>query len=258
MPVSLSLRRSAQGGSEREAALQLLEQQLPNLVDTSPRNTLAHPAFWQLASAAATSSPGLTEDLTLLGYDLPAAVALGQQQLQQVQQLLGLDAAQLQQQLASQLGTSSNTFLPEHRATLMQAAASSAPARALLGQLQLIEVLAAALGLSAVQLTLPTSSSELVRRLTGRASAAPAISEQLSSAIRAAGPALVAAVSQLPASSLEQPGVAGLLQLMDRQPELQVRRESVLCQGKGPRFSCTGRAVPQVTAAVCDCHRTTN
>lgn len=267
------LRRSAQGSTQHEAALQLLEAQLPHLVDTSPRNTLAHPAFWQLASAAAASSPGLTEDLTLLGYDLAAAAAVGQQQLQQVQQLLGLDATQLQQQLASQLSLSDNTFPPEHRATLMQAEAASAPARALLGQLQLIEVLAACLGLSAVQLSLPPSSSELFRRLTGRASAAPAISEQLSSVIRAAGPALVAAVSKLPASSLEQPGVAGLMQLLDRQPELQVSWCCV-CQGQMPQgqvhraglfqqdsLGCTkGHSCQSLPCccSVCDCYNFTS
>jgi hypothetical protein len=199
-----------------------LEQQLPHLVDTSPRNTLAHPAFWQLAQAAGGSTPGLAEDLALLGYDLTAAGAVGQAQLQLVQQLLGLDAAQLQQQLLTQLQTSSNILLPDQRPQLQQAVSSSAPARALLGQLQLIEVLSACLGLPAVQLCLAPSSSEVVRRLTGRAGTPAAISQQLVDTITAAAPALVSAVSQLSASSLAQPSVAGLLQLMESKPELTV------------------------------------
>lgn len=221
-PPSPLYPRSSAGSNQREAALTRLEQQLPHLVDTSPRNTLAHPAFWQLAQAAAGSSPGLAEDLALLGYDLTAAAAEGQAQLQQVQQLLGLDATELQQQLVAQLQTSSNVLLPDQRPQLQQAIAGSAPARSLLGQLQLIEVLSTCLGLPAVQLGLAPSSSEVVRRLTGRAGAPAAISQQLAAAITAAAPALVSAVSQLSASSLAQPSVAGLLQLMESKPELKV------------------------------------
>lgn len=223
--------RSSPGAGQREAALQLLERQLPHLVDTSPCSALAHPTFWQLAQAAGSSSRGLLGDLSLLGYNLAAAAAEGAEQLQQVQQLLGLDAAQLQQLLVTQLKASSNMLLPDHQAQLMQAVASSSPARALLGQLQLLEVLAVCLGRSAVQLRLPPSSSELVRRLTGRASAPPAISEQLSRTIQAAGPALVSAVSQLSANSLLQPSVSGLMQLMDNKPELKVRIcKHMMCQ----------------------------
>lgn len=214
--------RSSPGAGQREAALQLLERQLPHLVDTSPCSALAHPAFWQLAQAAGSSSRGILDDLDLLGYDLAAAVAEGAEQLQLVQQLLGLDAAQLQQQLVTQLKASGNILLPDHQAQLMQAVANSAAARALLGQLQLLEVLAVCLGRSAVQLLLPPSSSELVRRLTGRALEPPAISEQLAGAIQAAGPALVSAVSQLSGSSLSQPSVSGLMQLMDSKAELKV------------------------------------
>jgi hypothetical protein len=208
-----------------------LEQQLAHLVDTSPRTTLAHPAFWQLAQAAAGSNLGLAEDLVLLGYDLTAAAAVGQAQLQQVQQLLGLDAAQLQQQLVTQLQTSSNILLPDQRPQLQQAVSSSAPARALLGQLQLIEVLSACLGLPAVQLCSAPSSLEVVRRLTGRAGTPAATSQQLAATITAAAPALVSAVSQLSASSLVQQDVAGLLQLMRSKPELTVSHSRVQTHG---------------------------
>lgn len=222
--LCMLLRRSSKGSSQSQAALQLLLQQLPQFVDASPRTALAHPAFWQLAGAAAQGSPGLSQDLTLLGYDLEAAAAVATQQLQQVQQLLGLDAAQLQQQLLAELKASSSILLPEQQPQLLQAVGGNAAARALLGQLQLVEVLAACCGLSAVQLCLPPCSSELVRRLTGRGPAAPPASEQLLAAIREAAPALVAAVRQLPSSSMARPGVSGLLQLLDSKPELQVRR----------------------------------
>jgi hypothetical protein len=201
--------------------LHLLQQQLPQFVDTSPRTTLAHPAFWQLAQAAASSSPGLSQDLSLLGYSLDAAATEATQQLQQAQQLLGLDVAQLQQQLLAELKASISILQPEQQQQLLQAVSGSAAARGLLAQLQLVEVLAACCGLSAVQIRLTPSSIELVRRLTGRG-AAPAVSEQLAGAISAAAPALQAAVCQLPASSLAQPGVTGLLQLLDSRPELQV------------------------------------
>lgn len=213
--------RSSRGSSQPQAALHLLQQQLPQFVDTSPRTTLAHPAFWQLAQAAASSTPGLSQDLSLLGYSVDAAAAEATQQLQQAQQLLGLDVAQLQQQLLAELKASINILQPEQQQQLLQAVSGSAAARGLLAQLQLVEVLAACCGLSAVQIRLTPSSIELVRRLTGRG-AAPAVSEQLAGAISAAAPALQAAVRQLPASSLAQPGVTGLLQLLDSKPELQV------------------------------------
>jgi hypothetical protein len=159
--------------------------------------------------------------MSLLGYSLDAAAAEATQQLQQIQQLLGLDAAQLQKQLLAELKASRNILLPEQQQQLLQAVSGSAAARGLLAQLQLVEVLAACCGLSAVQIRLTPSSIELVRRLTGRG-AAPAVSEQLAGAISAAAPALQADVRQLPASSLAQPGVTGLLQLLDSKPELQV------------------------------------
>lgn len=214
--------RSQAGGDRPEAALELLQQQLPQYVDTSPRNALSHPNFWQLACAAADAQGGLAQDLSLLGYDLQAAAAAASEQLQQVEQLLGLNASKLQQQLLGHINAKNNMLLPEQQVQLVQAVSSNAGARALLGQLQLLEVLSTALGLSAVQLSLPPSSAELVRRLSGKASPPPVISEQLAHAIQAAAPALCTAVGQLPAQSLAQPGVAGLLQLINSKPEFKV------------------------------------
>jgi hypothetical protein len=214
--------RQRQSAGQAAAALHEWEQQLPQLVDTSPRNALSHPAFWQLALAAAKAQPGLPQDLLLCGYDVGTAAAAAAQQVQAVQQLLGLDVATLQQQLLSQLQAGSNILLPEHKAQRLQAASGSAPARALLGQLQLVEVLAAGLGRTAVQLTLPPSRSEVVARLTGRVSPPPELTPELTQALQAAAPALVAAVQQLSAASLAQPDIAGLLQLMEGKPELQV------------------------------------
>ena len=93
----------------------------------------------------------------------------------------------------------------------------------MVGQLQLIEVLAAALGRSGVTLgRLPVSSCELVRRLTSMGQAAPPLSTQLTQALQAARPALVAAAQQVSAQGLGQASVSGLLQLMAQNPELQV------------------------------------
>lgn len=208
--------------------LQQLEQQLPQLVDTSPRAALAHPAFWQLARAAADANPGLQEDLSLLGYNSlgdDGASSAASQQLQQVQALLGLDVAQLQQQLLAALkATSPNILLPQHQQQLLASVSGNAAARAALGQLQLVEVVAAALGLTAVQLSQAApSSSELVRRLTGRvATPAPAISQQLEQALKAAAPTLLAAVSQLSVHNLAQPSIEAFLQMLSSKPELQV------------------------------------
>lgn len=188
----------------------------------SPRNILSHPAFWHLAQAAANGHPGLPEDLLLMGYNLDAAVAACSQQLQQVEQLLGLQAATLQQQLATQAKVSSHLLLPEHHQQLLRAVSGNAAARTSLAQLQLLQVLAACLGLSGVQVCLAPSSFEVVRRLTGHGPEPHSLPQQLSSALQAAAPALLSAVSQLPASSLAQPGVPGLLQLLDSKPELQV------------------------------------
>lgn len=157
-----------------------------------------------------------------MGYNLDAAVAASGQQLQQVEQLLGLQAATLQQQLVTQAKVSSHLLLPEHHQQLLQAVSGNAAARTSLAQLQLLQVLAACLGLSGVQVCLPPSSFEMVRRLTGHGPAPHPIPQQLSSALQAAAPALLSAVSQLPASSLAQPGVPGLLQLLDSKPDLQV------------------------------------
>jgi hypothetical protein len=157
-----------------------------------------------------------------MGYNLEAAVAASSQQQQQVEQLLGLQAATLQQQLATQAKVSSHLLLPEHHQQLLQAVSGNAAARTSLAQLQLLQVLAACLGLADVQVCLAPSSFEVVRRLTGHGPVPHPVPQQLSSALQAAAPALLSAVSQLPASSLAQPGVPGLLQLLDSKPDLQV------------------------------------
>jgi hypothetical protein len=207
--------------------LSALEAHLPQLVDTSPRNTLGHPAFWQLAqAAAAAASSSLAQDLPLLNYHLQTAADAAAGQLAQLQELLGLDAASLRQELLSQLQLSPNLLLPADQQALLDAVSGSSEGRRLLGQLQLLEVLAAALGLSSVQLSLPVSSCELLRRLTSMGQAAPALSTQLTQALQAACPTLLAALQQLPAHSLAQPSVAGLLQLCSSKAELKVRQRA--------------------------------
>lgn len=157
----------------------------------------------------------------MLGYDVTAAASTASEHLQLVEELLGLKASQLQQELGSHPGMRTSALLPQHRAELLKIAAGNTDCQASLGRLQLLEFLASILGCTAVQLLQPASSVELVRRLTGKAVLPPSPSPELIEALQAAAPALVAAVGQQPDTQLPH-GLSGLMHLMEQHPDLQV------------------------------------
>lgn len=218
----------------RQHGAQLLQQlvhQLHHMTDTPPLAALSHPAFWQLAQQAVASSPALAQDLPLLGYDLASADAAATQ-LQQLQQVVQLNAASLQQQLKKDARISSSLLQPGKTKQLLAAVSGDAEARKAAAQLVLLQVLAEALGLSAVQIGSPVSSCELVARLTGLPPPTRELGQQLQVKLASAAPALLAAVSMLPAAALEQASVGSLLQLLGSKPELQVStRTALLCTG---------------------------
>lgn len=199
-----------------------LVQHLPQLTDMPVTTALNHPAFWELAQAAAEQRQVLNQDLQLLGYDIAAAASTSSSQLQQMQKLLGIEAAILQQQLVQQSQADTDLLLPGHAKQLHGAMVNSSQGHQSLAQLQLLQLLAQALGFSGVQVTGPASAPELVRRLTGTASGQQAVDAELLQQISAAGPQLLSAVTQVPVKALAQPSVDKLLQLMNSRPELQV------------------------------------
>eukprot|EP00775_Hariotina_reticulata_P006313 gene6313-6548_t len=210
---------------QHQHVLEELQQQLPLLIDSSPLQVLQQPHFWDFAQAAAATTPPLAQDLPILGYDLDSALLLASQQLQQLQELLGLQVSDLQKDLQQLVKVDGSAFSSGTAASqLATAVAGNKEGKESLAQLQLMQVLAQALGLSSVQLTGPLSACELVLRLTGvswqqrQQLVAPEGVEQSLSAI---APQLVAAVSQLPVSALKQPSVENLLQLMQSQEALK-------------------------------------
>jgi len=215
---------------QHQRVLEELQQQLPLLIDGSPLQVLQQAHFWEFAQAAAETTPPLAQDLPVLGYDLDLAALLAAQQLQQLQELLGLQVSDLQKDLQQFHKSDGNAFSTgSQQAHMVAAVAANQEARQKLAQLQLIQVLAQALGLSSVQLSGPVSACELVLRLTGvtlqqQQQQQLNVSSQLEQLLVAAAPQLLVAVSQLPSSALMQPSVESLLQLMNSQETLKVCR----------------------------------
>lgn len=203
--------------------LQELLGQLHQLTDTPALAAVSHPAFWQLAQQASAGSLPLSQDLQLLGYDLAAAASSAAGELQQLQQLLALDASELQQQLLRSGRVDAELLQPGRMKELLAAVAGDAAARQAVAGLQLLQVLGQALGLSSVQLVSPVSACDLLARLTGRQQQPRELAQGLQQQLSAAAPQLLAAVQQLPAAALEQATVGSLLQLLSSKPELQVR-----------------------------------
>jgi hypothetical protein len=232
MHYAANLRLVSLPGACREGSpqpgKQLLQELLPQLhqlTDTPPLQAVSHPTFWQLAQQASSASAALTQDLQLLGYDLTAAASRAANELQQVQQLLGLNASELQQQLLRSGKVDASLLQPGRVKELLAAVAGDAAARQAVAGLQLLQVLAQALGLSSVQLSSPGSACELLARLTGRQQQQRELGQALQQQLAAAAPQLLAAVQQLPAAALEQATVGSLLQLLSSKPELQVREK---------------------------------
>jgi hypothetical protein len=214
--------------SSLQQARQLLQQvvgQLHQLTDMPPLQAVSQPAFWQLAQQAAAGSQALSQDLQLLGYDLTAAASSAASQLQQLQQLLGVNPAELQQQLLRSGGVDASLLQPGRMHELLAAVPGDAAAKQAVAGLQLLQVLSQALGLSAVHVCSSISPCELVARLTGRQQQQRELGEDLQQQLAAAAPQLLAAVQQLPAAALEQATVGSLLQLLNSKPELQVRQQ---------------------------------
>ncbi|WIA08704.1 hypothetical protein OEZ85_008128 [Tetradesmus obliquus] len=207
-----------------QQAKQLLQEllgQLHQLTDTPALAAVSHPAFWQLAQQASAGSLPLAQDLQLLGYDLAAAASSAAGELQQLQQLLALDASELQQQLLRSGRLDASLLQPGRMKELLAAVAGDAAARQAVAGLQLLQVLGQALGLSSVQLCSPVSACDLLARLTGRQQQPRELAQGLQQQLSAAAPQLLAAVQQLPAAALEQATVGSLLQLLSSKPKLQ-------------------------------------
>eukprot|EP00878_Enallax_costatus_P003419 GHUV01003630.1.p1 GENE.GHUV01003630.1~~GHUV01003630.1.p1 ORF type:complete len:938 (+),score=439.83 GHUV01003630.1:187-3000(+) len=204
-----------------------LLNQLPKLTDTPVTAALNHPEFWQFALSAAQQHEVLAQDLLLLAYDVAAAASSVTGQLQQIEQLLGVSAAGLQQQLAQELHSPPSILLPGQEKQLLAAVAHHSQARQHLAQLQLLQLLAQALGLSTVHVTGAPTAPQLVTRLTGVAGTQHAVDPSLLQRLSAVGPQLLSAVSQVPVKALEQPSVGGLLKLMNDSPQLQHVAEGV-------------------------------
>jgi hypothetical protein len=197
--------------------------QLHQLTDTPPLQAVSQPAFWQLAQQAAAGSQAMAQDLQLLGYDLTAAASSAASQLQLLQQLVGLNPAELQQQLLRSGRVDASLLQPGRMQELLAAVSGDAAARQAVAGLQLLQVLGQALGLSVVQLCSSVSPCELLARLTGRQQQQRQLGEDLQQQLAAAAPQLLVAVQQLPAAALEQANIGSLLQLLHSKPELQVR-----------------------------------
>lgn len=206
----------------RGVAVDTLLQQLPQFTDTTVVAAVTHSDFWQLAQLAATQQSAVNQDLQLLGYDLQAAVSNSLSQTQQIQQVLGLQAADLQRQLLAELKVTPSILVPDQQKRLLGAIGSNSRALSLLSRLQLLQYLAYAVGYSSVHVLGAVSPADLVQRLTGVAAPHQPVDKQLLQQLQACAPELIATASQVSGSGIEQPSVGKLLQMMNSRPNLQV------------------------------------
>lgn len=185
------LQRSALGGSlDMRAVMELAPQQLPCLTDAQLAAVLAQPSFWRLAQSAATSAPGLSDELGLLGYNLEGCVAA--------------------------YNTQAAVLLA---ATGMQPQEASAAAA---GGTTLMAGLAALLGLSTQQLPgAAPSACELVSRLMGVEVPTHELGEPLREQLTAVLPHLRALSQQLNNADAAAQPAAAVLALLQSTPETQ-------------------------------------